>query len=94
MWSFGILIIELVQGEPPYYDQLPVQAMLQIMSKQRPPVKNLDKFSKQLQTVLDMCLEQEPENRASCSELVVHSFFKKACNLEFIKHYIKAIRQA
>lgn len=89
IWSFGILLIELIQGQPPYYDQEPIHAVLTIIAEGRPDIENFDKLSKQLQDILDRCLVVESVNRASSTELSRHGFFESACKLDFLKEYKK-----
>lgn len=93
VWSFGILLIELIQKKPPYYDQSPIQAILTICSTGRPEIEGFDKLSRTLQNILDRCLEVDPVKRASSTELLGHRFFEKACKLDFLKDYTEAAKE-
>lgn len=39
IWAFGITIIELCEGKPPYYDTTVMKAMLSIVNEE-PPTLN------------------------------------------------------
>lgn len=45
IWSLGIMVIEMVDGEPPYFSDSPVQAMKRLRDSAPPKLKNSHKVS-------------------------------------------------
>ena len=46
IWSLGIMVIEMVDGEPPYFSDSPVQAMKRLRDSPPPKLKNTHKVSR------------------------------------------------
>ncbi|CAI2730202.1 unnamed protein product [Schistosoma spindalis] len=93
IWSLGIMIIEMLDGEPPYMNEPPLKAiyLIQTMGKPRPKTKNLHPM---LQDFLDRCLVVDPVRRASAKELLNHDFFKHAGSLSSLGPLIRAARES
>lgn len=45
IWSLGIMVIEMVDGEPPYFSDSPVQAMKRLRDSPPPKLKNFHRVS-------------------------------------------------
>jgi len=81
IWSLGIMIIEMIDGEPPYFDQPPLQAMRFIRDMPPPKFKdNMHRVSPRLQGFLDRMLVRDPSARATAAELLEHPFIRQASN--------------
>lgn len=81
IWSLGIMIIEMIDGEPPYFDQPPLQAMRFIRDMPPPKFKdNMHRVSPRLQGFLDRMLVRDPTQRATAAELLEHPFIRAASN--------------
>lgn len=94
IWSLGIMIIEMIEGEPPYLNETPIRALYLIATNGKPELKQKAKMWSQLINFLDRCLEVDIDKRAGAEELLRHDFLKKAENLISLKQNIVAAREA
>lgn len=78
IWSLGIMVIEMVDGEPPFFNELPLQAMRRIRDMPPPKLKNLQKVSPMLLNFIEKMLVREPSERATALELLQHPFLTAA----------------
>lgn len=78
IWSLGIMVIEMVDGEPPFFNEPPLQAMRRIRDTKPPNLKNVHKVSTRLQGFLDRMLVRDPAQRATAAELLTHPFLRQA----------------
>jgi len=94
VWSLGIMVIEMIEGEPPYLNETPVRALFLIATNGKPELKDPSKLSRDLTDFLDRCLEVDVEKRASANELLDHPFLKKETDLTSLRQNIIAARKA
>ncbi|XP_059484644.1 serine/threonine-protein kinase PAK mbt isoform X2 [Neocloeon triangulifer] len=78
IWSLGIMVIEMVDGEPPFFNEPPLQAMRRIRDMPPPKLKNTHKVSPRLLNFLDRMLVRDPAQRATAEELLNHPFLRQA----------------
>lgn len=78
IWSLGIMVIEMVDGEPPFFNEPPLQAMRRIRDTKPPNLKNVHKVTPRLQSFLDRMLVRDPAQRATAAELLQHPFLRQA----------------
>ncbi|KAL1138855.1 hypothetical protein AAG570_008917 [Ranatra chinensis] len=78
IWSLGIMVIEMVDGEPPFFNEPPLQAMRKIRDMAPPKLKNTHKVSGRLQGFLERLLVRDPAQRATAAELLQHPFLRQA----------------
>ncbi|XP_076315472.1 LOW QUALITY PROTEIN: serine/threonine-protein kinase PAK 4-like [Tachypleus tridentatus] len=78
IWSLGIMVIEMVDGEPPFFNEPPLQAMRRIRDMPPPKLKNTHKVSPRLQGFLEKMLIRDPSQRATAYELLQHPFLRQA----------------
>ncbi|KAK6347152.1 putative protein serine/threonine kinase [Orbilia brochopaga] len=76
VWSLGITAIELAQGEPPYANVAPGQAILTIPTASPPTLP--DDFSQTFRDFLAYCLTMDPDERPSAKQLLGHKFLREA----------------
>jgi protein-serine/threonine kinase len=79
IWSLGIMLMEMAEGEPPYMEYPPLRALFLITTKGIPPLKNVDKWSTEFRDFYDKCLEKDVEKRPEAAELLAHPFLQRAC---------------
>ncbi|KAJ7344862.1 hypothetical protein JRQ81_000812 [Phrynocephalus forsythii] len=93
IWSLGIMVIEMVDGEPPYFSDSPVQAMKRLRDSPPPKIKNAHKTSPVLRDFLERMLTRDPLERATAKELLDHPFLLQTglpeCLVPLIQRYRK-----
>ncbi|XP_057399626.1 serine/threonine-protein kinase PAK 6 [Balaenoptera acutorostrata] len=93
IWSLGIMVIEMVDGEPPYFSDSPVQAMKRLRDSPPPKLKNTHKVSPVLRDFLERMLVRDPQERATAQELLDHPFLLQTglpeCLVPLIQLYRK-----
>ncbi|KAF5403165.1 Non-specific serine/threonine protein kinase [Paragonimus heterotremus] len=93
VWSLGVMVIEMVDGEPPYNDLPPFKAMLLIQRNEKPlpKTKHVDEC---LLNFLERCLVIDSEHRSEAKELLRHPFLQLAGPLIDLVPLIEATRSA
>lgn len=94
IWSTGIMVLEMLDGEPPYLNETPLRALYLIQTNGRPAYKNSEKYSPELLDLLNLSLEVDVDKRAPAADLLAHPFLKKARPLITLKPLIIAAREA
>ena len=70
IWSLGIVMMEMIEGEPPYIDIPGTKALYLILSQGVPPLTNQSKYSKSLKDFLSKCLANDQDKRAKSKDLL------------------------
>uniref|UniRef100_A0A3Q3LRE6 non-specific serine/threonine protein kinase n=1 Tax=Mastacembelus armatus TaxID=205130 RepID=A0A3Q3LRE6_9TELE len=90
VWSMGIMVVEMVDGEPPYFSETPVAAMKRLRDEPAPTVRNI---SPVLKDFLDRMLTRDPLERASATDLLEHPFLLQSgspqCLVPLVEQYRK-----
>uniref|UniRef100_A0A665UXC6 non-specific serine/threonine protein kinase n=1 Tax=Echeneis naucrates TaxID=173247 RepID=A0A665UXC6_ECHNA len=93
VWSMGIMVVEMVDGEPPYFSETPVAAMKRLRDEPAPTVRNISQISPVLKDFLDRMLTRDPLERASSTDLLEHPFLLQSgspqCLVPLVEQYRK-----
>ena len=76
IWSLGIMLIEMAEGEPPYLREQPLRALYLIATKGEPRLKQESKYSATFMDFYKKSLATKPGDRASAEELLLHKFLQ------------------
>ena len=94
IWSLGIMLMEMLEGEPPYMSFPPLRALFLITTKGIPPLKEPEKWSPELKDFLSKCITQDPRARPDANTLLVHPFLDKASPSSEMLEAVKRSRKA
>lgn len=86
------MVIEMIEGEPPYINETPLRALYLIAANGKPDVRNKEQLTAELNDFLDKCLEIDVEKRYSAEQLLEHPFLAKAESLNSIVPEIRTVR--
>ncbi|MCI4382825.1 hypothetical protein PGIGA_G00019170 [Pangasianodon gigas] len=93
VWSMGIMVVEMVDGEPPYFSETPVVAMKRLRDEPPPTIRNIQQVSPMLKDFLDRMLTRDPVERASATDLLEHPFLLQSsspqCLVPLVEQYRK-----
>jgi serine/threonine-protein kinase CLA4 len=93
IWSLGIMVIEMIEGEPPYLNEEPLKALYLIATNGQPELEDPSAVSEDLQDFLDACLAVDVADRESAELLLTHPFLKKAGPAKDLVPYIAFAEQ-
>mmetsp|Transcript_20370 Transcript_20370/g.34761 ORF Transcript_20370/g.34761 Transcript_20370/m.34761 type:complete len:488 (-) Transcript_20370:14-1477(-) len=79
VWSTGILVMEMAEGEPPYMDFPPLRALFLITTKGIPQLKETH-WTPTMTQFLSQCLEKEVDQRPEAEQLLQHPWFQNVCH--------------
>jgi serine/threonine protein kinase len=82
VWSTGITAIEMAEGEPPLLNEPPLRALLLITTNRSPILKKKQMWTAEFHHFLFMCLQMNPDKRASAELLLLHPFIQTSCSVE------------
>uniref|UniRef100_A0A5S6Q357 non-specific serine/threonine protein kinase n=1 Tax=Trichuris muris TaxID=70415 RepID=A0A5S6Q357_TRIMR len=89
IWSFGIMVIEMVDGEPPFFNELPLEAMRKIRDMESFKVNFRVKVSDTLVSFVEQMLVRHPEQRSTAAKLLQHPFIDKATSPSVLKKLVR-----
>ncbi|KAJ6468968.1 Pkinase-domain-containing protein [Mycena vulgaris] len=82
IWSLGIMVIEMIENEPPYFAEEPLKALYLIAVNGTPTLRKPEALRREIHGFLAVCLCVDVRSRATANELLDNPFLKSACTLE------------
>eukprot|EP01089_Gocevia_fonbrunei_P008936 TRINITY_DN2077_c0_g1_i2.p1 TRINITY_DN2077_c0_g1~~TRINITY_DN2077_c0_g1_i2.p1 ORF type:complete len:377 (-),score=81.73 TRINITY_DN2077_c0_g1_i2:642-1772(-) len=80
IWSTGIMLMEMAEGEPPYMEFPPLRALFLITTQGIPNLQEPAKWSAEMKDFLKKTVTKEVSNRPAASILLKHPFMNKCAN--------------
>ena len=78
IWSLGILLVEMIDGEPPFFDEPPLTAMRIIRDLSSTSPAPCTGVSPDLEAFLHLLLTRDPGQRPTAAQLLSHPFLYRA----------------
>ena len=85
IWSTGILMLELANGEPPHMRTPPDQALGLIARAPPPRLRDEARWSVLLRHFVASMLHKDAARRPTAAALLAHPFLRKACTADFLR---------
>ena len=76
IWSLGITLIEMAEGQPPHYNVHPMRAIFKIPMTAAPVFKKPNNWSSDMINFLSCCLQKSTDERSSSTSLMSHPWIK------------------
>src|SRR3546814_16777058 len=78
IWSLGIMLMEMVEGEPPYMEFPPLRALFLITTKGIPPLQKAASWSAELNDFYGKCLDKDVDLRPEATQILAHPFLRRS----------------
>ncbi|XP_063304680.1 serine/threonine-protein kinase 10-like [Pelobates fuscus] len=91
IWSLGVTLIELAEREPPNHDLNPTRVLLKIIKSQPPSLKYRKLWSQDFNNFLEKCLQRNPRDRFSASQLLEHPFVPKVTDNQPLRELVAEV---
>lgn len=92
IWSLGILMLEIAEGEPPYANESYDVVIQNIINNPAPKLKSKIKWTKDFANLVSLCLRKTPEERLSAKQLLCHPFIEdndeQTSKEQFAEYYL------
>lgn len=93
IWSLGITVIEMGDGQPPYSDLDQSDALKEIADgkKRTPTFRDPSKWSNKCLEFVGLCLDKESSTRKTAQELLDHELIRKASSNDVIRELVQEV---
>ncbi|KAI5970824.1 STE20 [Candida margitis] len=92
IWSLGIMVIEMIEGEPPYLNETPLRALYLIATNGTPSLKEPEALSYDIRRFLSWCLQVDFNKRATADDLLHDKFILESDDVESLSPLVKIAR--
>lgn len=92
IWSLGVVLLEMTEGEPPYMEFPPLRALFLITTKGLPSVSG-SHWSQATRDFLAQCHELMQDKRAGADSLLSHPFLNVACDAKTFAEFAAVVKQ-
>ena len=92
IWSLGIMVIEMIEGEPPYLNETPLRALYLIATNGTPKLHEPEALSHTIKRFLSLCLLVDYNKRASAEHLLSDKFILQADHVSSLAPLVKIAR--
>jgi len=93
IWSLGIMIMEMAEGEPPYMEYPPLRALFLITTKGIPGLKQPELWSEDFKDFIRLCLQKDAPDRGDAAVLLQHPYLKKAAPPDTLANVLSTARK-
>ena len=94
IWGVGVVLRELMEGEPPYLNEAPLRALFLISTQGMPPLKRGKAWSSELLLFIALALEPDASLRPTADALLQHPFLQHNVGTTAdLAHYIAQCRE-
>ncbi|KAI9244800.1 kinase-like domain-containing protein [Sporodiniella umbellata] len=93
IWSLGVVLMEMAQGDPPYVEYPPLRALFLIASNGLPPLSEPEHWSEEFKDFLAQCTTEDQEKRPSANALLKHPFLSVVATTENMVEVIEETRR-
>ena len=80
VWSLGITVIEMAEGQPPHANLHPMRAIFIIPTMPSPTLADPDAWSPEMLDFIQCCCKKDPSQRYDSARLSSHTFVKRDIN--------------
>ncbi|KAG1454119.1 hypothetical protein G6F56_007400 [Rhizopus delemar] len=93
IWSLGVVLLEMAEGDPPYVEHPPLRALFLIASSGLPPLNESDRWSEEFKDFFAQCTTEDQEKRPDADTLLKHPFLSTVATTEDMIEVIEETRR-